>query len=203
MWSWFRNQNPILECEFSFCLKTHAFTCVKLHEALKPIMSFIRWLPPLEERDISIAAALPSRSYRQSTTSGTRSQRGLQHTCSRSRSACSTTRSTCSTSRSTRSQRVPTTTAFWGTTALFSLQPSSIVLVVILPARMYYIKGTSTLKTLPKAQRTRGLSSTYQSKFFGSYHKFKHKSWSNIFRISTLHQLQNLNRTSPFRQNFN
>ena len=31
-------------------------------------------------------------------------------------------------------------------------------------------------KTLPKAQRTRGLSSTYQSNFFGSYHKFKHKS---------------------------
>ena len=37
-------------------------------------------------------------------------------------------------------------------------------------------------QTLPKAQRTRGLS---------SYHKFKHKSWSNfIFRISTKHQLQ-------------
>ena len=32
------------------------------------------------------------------------------------------------------------------------------------------------IKTLPKAQRTRGLSSTYQSNFFGSYHKFKHKS---------------------------
>ena len=36
--------------------------------------------------------------------------------------------------------------------------------------------------TLSKSQRTRGLS---------SYHKFKHKSWSNfIFRISTKHQLQ-------------
>ena len=58
-------------------------------------------------------------------------------------------------------------------------------------------------KTLPKAQRTQGLSSTYQSNFFGSYHKFKHKSWSNIFRISTLHQLQNLNQTSPFWQNLN
>ena len=43
-------------------------------------------------------------------------------------------------------------------------------------------------KTLPKAQRTRGLS---------SYHKFKHKSWSNFifriplrinFKISTKHQ---------------
>ena len=32
------------------------------------------------------------------------------------------------------------------------------------------------LKTLPKAQRTRGLSSSYQSKFLRSYHKFKHKS---------------------------
>ena len=58
-------------------------------------------------------------------------------------------------------------------------------------------------KTLPKAQRTRGLSSTYQSNFFESYHKFKHKSWWNIFRISTLHQYQNLNQTSPFQQNLN
>ena len=40
------------------------------------------------------------------------------------------------------------------------------------------------IKTLPKAQRTRGLS---------SYHKFKHKSWSNfIFRISTKPQLENI-----------
>ena len=31
-------------------------------------------------------------------------------------------------------------------------------------------------KTLPKAQRTRGLSSSYQSNFLRSYHKFKHKS---------------------------
>ena len=38
------------------------------------------------------------------------------------------------------------------------------------------------IKTLPKAQRTRWLS---------SYHKLLHKSWSNsIFRISTKHQLQ-------------
>ena len=42
-------------------------------------------------------------------------------------------------------------------------------------------------QTLPKAQRTRGLS---------SYHEFKHKSWSNfILRISTKHQRQNLNQT--------
>ena len=47
-------------------------------------------------------------------------------------------------------------------------------------------------KTLPKAQRTWRLSSAYQSS-----NKFKHKSWSNfIFRISTKHQLQNLNQTS-------
>ena len=34
------------------------------------------------------------------------------------------------------------------------------------------------LKTLPKAQQPRGLSSAYQSNLFRSYHKFKHKSWS-------------------------
>ena len=51
------------------------------------------------------------------------------------------------------------------------------------------------LQTLPKAQRTRGLSSSCQSNFLKSYHKFKHKSWSNfIFRISTKHQFQNLNK---------
>ena len=51
----------------------------------------------------------------------------------------------------------------------------------------------SSSKTLPKAQRTRGLS---------SYHKFKHKSWSNfIFRISTKHLIQNLNQTPAFPQN--
>ena len=55
-------------------------------------------------------------------------------------------------------------------------------------------------KTLPKAQRTRGLSSAYQSNFFWSYHKFSHKSWSNIFKISTKNQLQNLNQISAFLQ---
>ena len=35
-------------------------------------------------------------------------------------------------------------------------------------------------KTLPKAQRTRGLSSSCQSNFLRSYHKFKHKSWANF-----------------------
>ena len=42
-------------------------------------------------------------------------------------------------------------------------------------------------KTLPKAQRTQGLSSAYQSNFFRAYHKFLHKSWSNIsFKILTI-----------------
>ena len=54
------------------------------------------------------------------------------------------------------------------------------------------LRNRIQLKTLPKAQRTRGLSSTYQSNFFRSYHKF---------RISTKYQLQNLNQTSAFRQN--
>ena len=31
-------------------------------------------------------------------------------------------------------------------------------------------------KTLPKAQRTRGLSSSCQNNFLKSYHKFKHKA---------------------------
>ena len=47
----------------------------------------------------------------------------------------------------------------------------------------------SYFETLPKAQRTRGLSSSCQSNFLKSYQKFKHKSWSHfIFRISTKHQ---------------
>ena len=59
-------------------------------------------------------------------------------------------------------------------------------------------------ETLPKAQRTWGLSSAYQSNMFRSYHKFKHKSWSNfIFIISSKWQLQNLNQTSAFRLNLN
>ena len=38
-------------------------------------------------------------------------------------------------------------------------------------------------KTLPKAQRTRGLSSAYQSNFFRSYQKLFHKSWSKLSSI--------------------
>ena len=54
----------------------------------------------------------------------------------------------------------------------------------------------------PKAQRTRGVSSLYQSNFFRSYHKFLHKSWSHfIFIVSTKHQLQNFNQTSASQLN--
>ena len=43
---------------------------------------------------------------------------------------------------------------------------------------------------LPKAQRTRGLSSSYQSKFLRSYYEFLHRACSNfIFRILTKKQL--------------
>ena len=67
----------------------------------------------------------------------------------------------------------------------------------------YFIKSFSLfVRTLPKAQRTRGLSSAYQSNFFRSYLKFLHKSWSKfIFKISTKHQLQNFNQTSASRLN--
>ena len=58
-------------------------------------------------------------------------------------------------------------------------------------------------KTLPKAQRTRGLSSSYQSNFLESYYMFKHKSWSNfIFRISTKPQLFNQASASPIKLKF-
>ena len=60
----------------------------------------------------------------------------------------------------------------------------------------------SITNTLPKAHRTRGLSSSNQSNILRSYHEFKHKSWSNfIFRISTKHQLQNFKQTSTSRLN--
>ena len=54
--------------------------------------------------------------------------------------------------------------------------------------------------TLPKAQRTRGLSSDYQSNFFRSCrHKFSNKLWLDfIFIISTKQQLQNLNQYQHF-----
>ena len=45
------------------------------------------------------------------------------------------------------------------------------------------LKNT-VMQTLPKAQRTRGLSSSFQSNFFKSYQVLLHKSCSNfIFRI--------------------
>ena len=58
----------------------------------------------------------------------------------------------------------------------------------------------TNLETLPKAQRTRGLSSAHQSNFFRSYHKFSNKSWLDfIFIISTKQQLQNISQISAFR----
>ena len=63
---------------------------------------------------------------------------------------------------------------------------------------------SENIKTLPKAQRTRGLSSGYQTYFFRSYHKFSNKSWSEfIFVISTKQPLQNLNQISEFWLNLN
>ena len=57
-------------------------------------------------------------------------------------------------------------------------------------------------ETLPKAQRTRGLSSSYQSNLFRSYHKFLQKSCSNLFfKVSTKHQLPKLNQISASRLN--
>ena len=54
-------------------------------------------------------------------------------------------------------------------------------------------------ETLPTAQRTRGLSSVYQSNFFRSHHKVLHKSCSNfISRISIKHELENFKQTSAF-----
>ena len=65
-----------------------------------------------------------------------------------------------------------------------------------------FILWQSLLQTLPKAQRTRGLSFTYQSNFFGSYHKFSDKSWSDfIFTISTKQQLQLFNKISAIQLN--
>ena len=54
-----------------------------------------------------------------------------------------------------------------------------------------YKDSQCVIKTLPKAQRTRGLSSFCQSKFLRSYHKFKHKSAST----------KNPNQTSASPQN--
>ena len=54
-------------------------------------------------------------------------------------------------------------------------------------------------ETLPKAQRTKGLSSGYQNNFYRSYQKFSNKSWLDfIFIISTKQQLQNLKQISAF-----
>ena len=71
------------------------------------------------------------------------------------------------------------------------------------PKREVRLIKEACFKTLPKAQRTRGLSSSYQRNFLGSYHKVKHKSWSNfVFRISTKHQLLNQASASPINLKF-
>ena len=62
----------------------------------------------------------------------------------------------------------------------------------------------ATIQTLPKAQRTRGLSSAYQSNFFRSCHKFLRKSRSDILRILTKNQPKNLETLcSKYEQKLN
>ena len=58
-------------------------------------------------------------------------------------------------------------------------------------------------KNIAKGTIDPRVDSGYQSNFFSSYHKFLHESWSNIFRISTKHQLQSFNKISAFWQNVN
>ena len=60
----------------------------------------------------------------------------------------------------------------------------------------FCLEGMNTFNIAKGTQRTRGLSSAYQSNLFRSYHKLKNKSWKFIFRISTKHQFKNLNQTS-------
>ena len=50
-------------------------------------------------------------------------------------------------------------------------------------------------QTLPKVQRTRRLSSSCQTNFLKSYHKFKHKSWSHLQNLDKA-STKNLNLTS-------
>ena len=61
------------------------------------------------------------------------------------------------------------------------------------------LKGGLLKQTLPKAQRTRGLSSTYQSNFLRSYNKF-----SNIFSNSQiLKHFQNLDQAPTSKSQTN
>ena len=70
-------------------------------------------------------------------------------------------------------------------------------IVVVFCNPLYHFNRETNKETLPKAQRTRGLRSAYQSNLLRSYHKFKRNTWSNfIFRISTKQQLQNLDQIS-------
>ena len=62
------------------------------------------------------------------------------------------------------------------------------IIIIIVKAKDHYhtiknlnrskVTMCNIYKTLPKAHRTRGLSSSCQSTFLKSYQKFKHKSWS-------------------------
>ena len=68
---------------------------------------------------------------------------------------------------------------------------------IAIMADVHFVKcftPAAEFKTLPKAQRTRGLS---------SYHKLLHKSWSNNFRILIKHLPPNLKQTSVSRPNLN
>ena len=63
---------------------------------------------------------------------------------------------------------------------------------------------TITYFNIAKGTTDPRVECSYQSNFFRSYHKFLHKSRSNfIFRISTKHQLRNLNQTSASQLNLN
>ena len=76
------------------------------------------------------------------------------------------------------------------TVIVMSLQWSKAILASLLKQKGSLSSRNKVqlfFKTLPKAQRTRGLSLSCQSNFLRSYHK----SWSHfIFRIPTKHQLK-------------
>ena len=71
-----------------------------------------------------------------------------------------------------------------------------LAMIVVILRQPVNLKSIAKGTTDPRVE--------YQSNLFRSYQKFKHKSWSNMFfRISTKHQLQNLNQTSASRLNLN
>ena len=71
---------------------------------------------------------------------------------------------------------------------------------MLFPFLNLYVSQISKSKNTGTTDPTVGCS--YQSNFYRSCRKFLHNSWTNfIFRISTKHQLQNLNQTSASRLN--